>query len=223
MPIPQVNDRIKEAPAVMLRAVFAGVGQLLLAADRVRSGAAGTSWPADRTAPKGRARAQSRWHTLDDTGSGTATLARERADSYGHSAARPSASTTTSPAPATAARPARAAPAAGKTTAPAPAEQAAQPEAAVQAMPAEQPTSPAKTAIGGEPTGADELAVQAAPTADAPPLPGYDDLSLPSLRARMRVLDAAALRTLLAYEKAHAHRDDVIAMFERRLAKITAG
>jgi len=157
MPIPQVNDRIKEAPAVMLRAVFAGVGQLLLAADRVRSRAAGTSWPADRTAPKGRAQAQSRWHTLDDTRSGTATLARERADSHSHSAPRPSASTTTSP----------------------------------------------------------------APTADAPPLPGYDDLSLPSLRARMRVLDAAALRTLLDYEKAHAHRDDVIAMFERRLAKIT--
>jgi hypothetical protein len=222
MPIPQVNDRIKEAPAVMLRAVFAGVGQLLLAADRVRSRAAGTSWPADRTAPKGRARAQSRWHTLDDTRSGTATLARERADSHSHSAARPSSSTMTSPAPATAARPARVAPAAGETTAPAPAEQAAQPEAAVQAMPAEQPTSPAKTAIGGEPTGADEPAVQAAPTADALPLPGYDDLSLPSLRARMRVLDAAALRTLLAYEKAHAHRDDVIAMFERRLAKITA-
>jgi hypothetical protein len=220
MPIPQVNDRIKEAPAVMLRAVFAGVGQLLLAADRVRSRAAGASWPADRTAPKGRARAQSRWHTLDDTRSGTATLARERADSYSHSAARTSASTTTSPA--TAARPARTAPAASKTTVPAPAKQAAQPEAAVQAMPAEQPTSPAKTAIGGEPTGADEPAVQAAPTADAPPLPGYDDLSLPSLRARMRVLDATALRTLLAYEKTHAHRDDVIAMFERRLAKISA-
>jgi hypothetical protein len=220
MPIPQVNDRIKEAPAVMLRAVFAGVGQLLLAADRVRSRAAGTSWPADRTAPKGRA--QSRWHTLDDTRGGTATLARERADSYSHSAPRPSASTTTSPAPATAARPARTAPATSKTAVPAPAKQAAQPEAAVQAMPAKQPASPAKTAIGGEPTGADEPAVQAAPTADAPPLPGYDDLSLPSLRARMRVLDAAALRTLLAYEKAHAHRDDVIAMFERRLAKITA-
>ena len=30
MPIPQVNDRIKEAPVVMLRAVFAGIGQILL-------------------------------------------------------------------------------------------------------------------------------------------------------------------------------------------------
>src|SRR5215831_4520003 len=97
MPIPQVNDRIKEAPAVMLRAVFAGVGQLLLAADKVRSRAAGTSWPADRAAPKGRARAQSRWHTLDDTRSGTAPLARERAQSHNHSAPRASASASTAP------------------------------------------------------------------------------------------------------------------------------
>ena len=158
MPIPQVNDRIKEAPAVMLRAVFAGVGQLLLAADKVRTRAAGTSWPADHTAPKGRARAQSRWHTLDDTRSGTVPLARERAQSHNYS----------------------------------------------------QHTSPAKPAV------------QAEHAAAAPPLPGYDDLSLPSLRARMRVLDAETLRALVAYEKAHAHRDDVITMFERRLAKITA-
>src|SRR6266513_3940320 len=31
MPIPHVTDRIKEAPAVALRAVFAGIGQLLMA------------------------------------------------------------------------------------------------------------------------------------------------------------------------------------------------
>ncbi len=225
MPIPQVNDRIKEAPAVMLRAVFAGVGQLLLAADKVRSRAAGTSWPADRTAPKGRARAQSRWHTLDDTRSGAAPLARERARSHNHSAPRPSAPTTASAAPtstsaaptSTTARAAGVTPAAGQPTAqPAGAAPAAQPEAAVQAEPAAQPSSSAK------PARQDEPAVRAAPTAAAPPLPGYDDLSLPSLRARMRVLDPAALRAMLAYEKAHAHRDDVITMFERRLAKITA-
>src|SRR6266571_5453022 len=37
MPIPQVTDRIKEAPAVVLRALFAGIGQLLLAADKLRT------------------------------------------------------------------------------------------------------------------------------------------------------------------------------------------
>ena len=37
MPIPQVTDRIKEAPAVALRAVFAGIGQLLMAVDKIRA------------------------------------------------------------------------------------------------------------------------------------------------------------------------------------------
>ena len=37
MPIPQVTDRIKEAPAVALRAVFAGVGQLLMVVDKIRA------------------------------------------------------------------------------------------------------------------------------------------------------------------------------------------
>jgi hypothetical protein len=61
----------------------------------------------------------------------------------------------------------------------------------------------------------------AGPAPAAPPLPGYDDLSLPSLRARLRTLDATAIKAMLAYEKAHARRDDVITMLERRLAKIT--
>ena len=54
----------------------------------------------------------------------------------------------------------------------------------------------------------------------APPIPGYDDLSIASLRARLRGLDAGAVHGLLAYEKAHAKRDDVITMYERRLSKI---
>src|SRR5215469_10839607 len=37
MPIPQVTDRMKEAPAVALRAVFAGIGQLLMAVDKIRA------------------------------------------------------------------------------------------------------------------------------------------------------------------------------------------
>src|SRR6516162_1150995 len=61
MPIPQVNDRIKEAPVVVLRAVFAGIGQILLTADKVRARAAEQVWtpdrapaglPADRPAPE---------------------------------------------------------------------------------------------------------------------------------------------------------------------------
>ena len=37
MPLSQVTDRIKEFPGQALRAVFGGVGQVLMAADKVRS------------------------------------------------------------------------------------------------------------------------------------------------------------------------------------------
>jgi hypothetical protein len=172
MPIPQVNDRIKEAPAVMLRAVFAGVGQLLLAADKVRTRAAGQVWPPDRAGPWGQGRSQSRWHSLDGSPNGTAV--RPQTPANGHAGDR--------------------------------------------GTPADAVFTAAGPATGAEPAStAGEVA------SGAPPLPGYDQLSLPSLRARLRVLDADTLRSLLAYEKSHAHRDDVIAMFERRLAKITAG
>jgi hypothetical protein len=42
------------------------------------------------------------------------------------------------------------------------------------------------------------------------------------LRARLRNLDVAQLRQLIEYESAHADRTDVIAMFERRIAKLQA-
>jgi hypothetical protein len=69
-------------------------------------------------------------------------------------------------------------------------------------------------------------AEQAAPVADAEPgvpLPNYDELSIASLRARLRNLDAAQVKQLAEYERAHAARADVIAMFERRMAKLEAG
>ena len=62
-----------------------------------------------------------------------------------------------------------------------------------------------------------------AAAAPAAPIPGYDDLSVASLRARLRGLDAAGVQALLDYEKANARRDDVITMFERRLSKIENG
>jgi hypothetical protein len=56
--------------------------------------------------------------------------------------------------------------------------------------------------------------------AQALPVPGYDALTLPSLRARLRNLDTVQLRVLIAYERSHAGRPDVITMFERRIAKL---
>ena len=55
------------------------------------------------------------------------------------------------------------------------------------------------------------------------PISGYDELSLPSLRARLRSLDTAELADLLAHERLHANRDDVVTMFERRIAKLADG
>jgi hypothetical protein len=216
MPIPQVNDRIKEAPAVMLRAVFAGVGQLLLAADKVRARAAGTGWPYDRTAPEGQSRAQSRWHTLDDGRSAAVPLSRERTYSY-PPPQRPSPG---SAGPATRAEPVGRPAAAGP---PAAAEPISQPKPAVATEPAK-PSAAAGPAAQATPAAGKPSApaARAKPGADAPPLDGYDGMSLPSLRARLRGFDAATLRALLAYERGHAHRDDVITLFERRLEKITA-
>jgi hypothetical protein len=55
-----------------------------------------------------------------------------------------------------------------------------------------------------------------------PPLPNYDGLTVPSLRARLRNLDIGQVRQVLEYERAHAARSEVITMFERRIAKLAA-
>jgi hypothetical protein len=54
------------------------------------------------------------------------------------------------------------------------------------------------------------------------PLANYDELTVASLRARLRNLSVEQLTEILDYEKAHAARPDVITMFERRIAKVQA-
>lgn len=54
------------------------------------------------------------------------------------------------------------------------------------------------------------------------PVPGFDKVSLPSLRSRLRNLDAAQLRALADYERVTANRADVLGMLERRIAKLQA-
>src|ERR1700677_3005597 len=41
MRVPQVNERVKEAPASALRAMFAGIGSLLSVTDKIRAKPAG--------------------------------------------------------------------------------------------------------------------------------------------------------------------------------------
>src|SRR5215469_2330955 len=49
MRVPQVSERIKEAPAQALRGVFAGIGQLLLITDKLRNKATHQDFPRART------------------------------------------------------------------------------------------------------------------------------------------------------------------------------
>jgi hypothetical protein len=55
------------------------------------------------------------------------------------------------------------------------------------------------------------------------PVPNYDELSVASLRARLRNLDAAQVRVMADYERANAGREAVVTMFERRIAKLESG
>ena len=196
MPIPQVTDRIKEAPAVVLRAVFAGIGQVLMAVDKIRAQIEQAASPAeaDQKAP-GAAEQAGR---PDETSN--VTVLRERTTATSTTAPRPAASP---------------ADAAGAGTA------AAAPKPATAAKPATAPKpATARGQAGSATPAAAKPAPPAAAAAKAAPIPGYADLSIASLRARLRGLDADGVRALLAYEKATAHRDDVTTMFERRLSKI---
>jgi hypothetical protein len=78
------------------------------------------------------------------------------------------------------------------------------------------------TEVTAEPETVADVAETTAETeaASALPLANYDELSVASLRARLRNLSVEQLTQLIGYEKGHAGRADVIAMFERRIAKV---
>jgi hypothetical protein len=245
MRVPQVSERIKEAPAQALRGVFAGIGQLLLITDKLRN-----KTPASQQVP--RAHAPEPSQTRAETAPAPVSSVPSAPDTAAPAAPPPTpAPATAAPAaaaPATAAAPAAAAPAAA---APAPATGA--PAAAASgagrvrtarnfdktgnvrlltsAEAAADDTAPTVDAPVGKHAAVAEHAAAAEAAAPAPapaaeaeaaPLPNYDELSIASLRARLRNLDATELRQLVEYEQAHADRADVIAMFERRIAKLDA-
>jgi hypothetical protein len=323
MRVPQVSDRIKEAPAQALRGVFAGIGQLLLITDKLRN-----KTPADQHVPHARAPkpaesvAQARGtpavpEQAPAPAAPAATAGAAEADvtvgadvtevpparqpagrkPAGEKTARGKATREKTAAPKTAepktagqkapepeAAPWPPAPRTPRTLR-TPAEKATETRdfdktgnvrllpdtggaakaASAQAdatIPAVQPASEPPPAVGEPPAaaGAEEVtgAMEAAgPAAGAraveagaveagtveagtleagtveagtveagtvePPLPNYGELSIASLRARLRNLDIGQVRQLAEYEKGHAGRTDVIAMFERRIAKLEAG
>ena len=227
MPLPQVNDRLKEIPAQALRTVFATIGQLLLAADRLRAKAAGqlsgsgestATRPADQTpAPAPRPPAKparpatparpdagnSRWRSLDKTGNVRVLDGGEEQDDedvprVGQAVPEPSPA----PVPSAEYTPTEVVPA---VSVPAEPEPAMQQEARPAMQQEAEPAQPATTA------------------GQALPVANYDQLSVASLRARLRVLDAGQVQALLDYENVHESRPAVITMFERRLAKLGEG
>jgi hypothetical protein len=232
MRIPQqVSERVKEAPAQALRAVFSGIGQVLLVADRIKSRAAELQRetppdPGPRAQAAARAQAagptepapkeESRWRSLDETGN-VRLLPQEAV-----TGARPASTAPEAAAEAAGTTPHPAEPVAEAT--PEPAETAAEPVA--QATP--EPVSTAAEAVP-EPTASAPEPAEGAPEPATPPagtalpVPNYDELTVASLRARLRNLDSSQVQTLLDYEKENAGRPAVLTMFERRIAKLESG
>jgi len=178
---------------------------------------------------------QSRWRSLDSTGNVRLLTPAEIAESK----AAGQASATAAPQPADLVEPQAPAPKTSATQKPptpqkAPVAQKAsvaqKAPTARKALAAQRTPAPRKPLVAQKPPVAQQApAAQRARTASEAaqvpaaslPLPGYDGLSLASLRARLRNLDADQLRALIDYEKSNAGREDVITMFERRITRIS--
>jgi hypothetical protein len=263
MRVPQVSERIKEAPAQALRGVFAGIGQLLLITDKLKNkashqemprartpGAPGTVTDTTVTSRPGQAAAAAPAGSATETTPAAAAPAAPAPAPAETVAAKPAAAEPAAARPATARRPA-AKPAAGKPVTPKPGAKpvtAKPPTArrpAAKAAPTElagqPPPKPPKQQstrdfdktgnvrlLGAEKDSPASGAATPATPEPAPaatgeaPLPHYDELSVASLRARLRNLDVTQVRQLAEYERAHAARADVLTMFERRIAKLEA-
>jgi hypothetical protein len=212
MDVPQVPDQLKKAPTLALRTFFAGVGKMLLAADRppARPPAdemAGQSAPASASppptgpppsgpkhaAPRRSSRAASaasrsahRWRSLDETGNVRVLAAEDAAGGSVVGLASDGASTATA---------------------------SAGPHSASQVITPPVATQPL---TGNVPVGASLVIHEL-------PLPGFNTMSLAAIRARLRTLDVDQLQALLVHESKSAQRPYVMAMIERRIEKVESG
>jgi len=224
MRVPQVNDRVKEAPVQVLRAVFAGIGQLMSTADKIRNKPAPAEAPA---APKPAAPRTVAPETVAPETVAPETVAPETVAPKSV-APEPAAAETATVAsvgrepvvPEIAPETATPKTAAPETVAPA----SVVPEtvAPETVTPQVKPEAPVSSGGHVRLLPPDEVPA-AAVAAGQLPVPNYDDLSVASLRARLRNLSADQISQLIDYEKAHAGRADVITMFERRIAKLAEG
>lgn len=180
--------QMKERPASLLRAMFAGFGSLMSVMDKVRSKPAAEA-PAATATP-----------APEDTATAEATAAP--ADN-----ATPESVAETTAKPETSAE--------SETVA---AEAPAQPETS-----AAQETSAATEPSAASETGAAPETTDDSAASSALPLANYDELSVASLRARLRNLSNDDLNQLMTHEKANQNRPEVVKMFQNRLIKMTSG
>ena len=244
MRFPQVSERVKEAPAHALRAVFATIGQVLLVTDRMKN----------KPAEEEKARSPHADEPAAAAPSATAEESMTAAESAPAATAAPPVATPTDPAPEAPGAP-EAAPAAetkaptaaeaGKAAAKrgaqtgnvrllpdagsAPAAEApAAPVAEAAATSVAEPAAPEPAApepaapepAAPEPAAPEPAVAEPAVAESTPPIANYEQLTIASLRARLRGLTIVQVRELIVYERAHAGRPDIIAMFERRVAKL---
>jgi hypothetical protein len=166
--------QIKERPASMLRAMFAGFGSLMSVMDKVRSKPAAEA-PAAATTP-----------APEDTAATEAEATAAPSTDVAEAATEPEAT--------------------------------AGPEA-----PAEPQATAVPTASAAPETPAAPESPAGPQTSGALPLASYDDLSVASLRARLRNLSNDDLTLLMTYEREHQNRPEVVKMFQNRLIKMTSG
>jgi hypothetical protein len=192
MDIPQAGDQVRKAPTQAIRAVFAGIGKILLAADRPQPGPrpggpkhAAPGGRAPQTTPAA-ATVSERRRSLDETGNVRLLSTEELTVDHG-------AVVAATPTPST-------------------------PDVEGQAS-AEEPTM---APVASQPlTG--NVPIGAGFVVHALPLPGYDAMPVASIRARLRSLDFDQLQALLVHEHKNAARPEIIAMIERRIAKLESG
>ncbi|HEY7325831.1 MAG TPA: hypothetical protein VH520_13500 [Streptosporangiaceae bacterium] len=198
MDVPQVGVQVRKAPTQAIRAVFAGIGKILLAADRppqgqrpagprhaAPGGRAPQAAPAAATAATA-ATASQRWRSLDETGNVRLLSTEELTVGHGTVVAAATVPSTLAD------------------EGQAPAEDATTTPVASQPL------------TGNVPIGAGFVV-------HALPLPGYDTLPVASIRARLRSLEVDQLQALLVYEHKNAQRPEIIAMIERRIQKLENG
>jgi cytoskeletal protein RodZ len=187
--------QIKEGPASMLRAMFASFGSLMSVVDKVRAKPAAEA-PADAEAPAAAtAQAPEKTAAPQSTAASETTAEAQTSSAAETVAAEPAAEPETPAAPQATVEP----------------QTIAEPE-----------TSAAPAAVAVAPAAEPETSA-AFEASGALPLANYDDLSVASLRARLRNLSNDDLTLLMTYEKGHQNRPEVIKMFQNRLIKMTTG